>query len=498
NTDTDVVTIDAVDQAPTADAGSDRSGVQIGSTVTLDGSNSSDPQGQTLSYQWSFASKPGASTTTITDATKATASFKPDVEGTYELSLQVTDPDGNSDTDKVTVGVVGPTPTADAGSKKTGVKVGETVSLDGSGSSDPQGQTLTYAWSFKSRPSGSTATITDASKVSASFQPDEPGTYKIKLTVTDPDGNTDSDKVTVKVVNQKPTADIAVSSADSAHGEYKKGTSVTLDGTGSSDPEGKSLTYSWTFANKPGSSTATIQSASSATASFTPDVVGTFEVKLVVKDQAGKKGSAKQTVPAVDDLKPTASIALTGGTSAHGEYKTGASITLDGTSSSDPEGGSLTYSWAFASKPNGSTSTIQSASSDTASLTPDVAGTYDIDLTVTDSAGNTHTASASVVAVDDLTPVADVAGSTSRTVTLQGGTATISLDGSASSDEEDMNSALTFAWDKKSGPGSVTYSAASSASTDATVSVAGTYELRLTVTDTSGNTDTVVVTVQVN
>jgi len=69
--------------------------VGIGETANLDGSNSSDPDGDAITYNWTFVEKPTNSQTTILNATDAQASFVPDARGTYKIQLTVSD--GNDD-----------------------------------------------------------------------------------------------------------------------------------------------------------------------------------------------------------------------------------------------------------------------------------------------------------------------------------------------------------------------------------------------------------------
>jgi len=93
-------------------------------------------------------------------------------------------------------------PTADAGSDRT-VAVGNTVQLDGSGSSDPEGAGLSYDWALTDRPQSSTAEIQRATTAQPSLEPDVAGTYVVKLTVTDPDGASATD--TVQIQAQEPS-----------------------------------------------------------------------------------------------------------------------------------------------------------------------------------------------------------------------------------------------------------------------------------------------------
>ncbi len=88
-------------------------------------------------------------------------------------------------------------PTADARADRT-VAVGDTVRLDGTGSSDPEGAGLSYDWALTSRPQSSTAEIQNATTAQPSLEPDLPGTYVARLTVTDPDGASATDMVRIQ------------------------------------------------------------------------------------------------------------------------------------------------------------------------------------------------------------------------------------------------------------------------------------------------------------
>jgi hypothetical protein len=184
-------------QAPTANAGADQT-VSVGATVALNGAGSSDPDGDALTYQWAFVSRPAGSAAALSSATAAAPTFVADRAGTYLISLTVRDPDDASATDQVsiTANAVNRAPTANAGADRT-VSVGQAASLDGSASSDPDGDPLTYQWTFTSRPAGSAAALTGATAVAPSFTPDVAGAYVISLTVNDGALSSAADSVTV-------------------------------------------------------------------------------------------------------------------------------------------------------------------------------------------------------------------------------------------------------------------------------------------------------------
>ncbi len=214
-----------VGNPPVANAGVDLD-AKVNSSVTLNGTGSSDPDGA-LTYSWALTTRPDGSSASINNGTQATATFTPDVEGTYVATLTVTDTDGNNDTDATTITVteaVGNPPVAvivdENGSAITEDRRNNTVAvttaynLDGTDSYDLDNDLLTYAWTIASKPSGSTtATITGNDQNKAVFTPDVAGEYTVRLTVSDPGGNTNSAEVTI-TANTSPVIVSGTISAD--------------------------------------------------------------------------------------------------------------------------------------------------------------------------------------------------------------------------------------------------------------------------------------------
>ena len=181
-------------------------------------------------------------------------------------------------------------PTAVAGSNQT-IAAGQTVYLNGSGSFAPDttSASLGYAWSFVSTPSGSRATLSGATTATPSFLADQQGTYAVALVVTDPVSGLSSapSRLIISSVWSPPTA-----SAGSAQSSVV-GVAVTLSGSGT-DPNGLPLTFAWSLVSTPTGSAATLVGANTPTASFTPDMLGSYTAGLVVSDQFG--GSPQSTV----------------------------------------------------------------------------------------------------------------------------------------------------------------------------------------------------------
>ena len=291
--------------APKAVAGADQS-VALSATVQLDASASSDPDGDALSYAWALAKKPDGSGASLSGDT-VRATFTPDMVGTFEVTVTVSDGELSA-SDSLLVSVSGPqnrAPRADAGLEQT-VETGATVTLDASASSDPEKETLTYAWTLQAL-QGSAAALSDASSVTPSFTADVEGTYTASLTVSD-GVNSASDTVTVtarapNATNRPPVAEAGSSQV------VQEGAFVTLDGSGSSDPDGDTLTYTWTWLTWPEQNSAdapALTGADTARPTFTADAPGGYTAELTVSD--GSLSSQDRVSVEATSLQPTGTL----------------------------------------------------------------------------------------------------------------------------------------------------------------------------------------------
>src|ERR1035441_2528172 len=137
---------------PVANAGANQT-ARVGDTVTLDGSGSTNPSGVgTLTYSWAFTYRPAGSAH-LNNPTGVMPSFTVDVAGNFIIALTVSNGIASS-TSSVMVSTLNSPPVANAGPNQT-VSVGSKVLLDGSHSTDVDGNPLTYQWSLVGLPSGS-------------------------------------------------------------------------------------------------------------------------------------------------------------------------------------------------------------------------------------------------------------------------------------------------------------------------------------------------------
>ena len=200
---------------PTSDAGPDQS-IRAGDLVLLDGSNSFDDNtiSNLLLYDWNFSSLPQGSLAVLSNSDTAMPSFIADVAGTYVVELVVTDEAGLSSTpDEVEVSSDNLAPTAVAGDNQL-VIVGDTVTLDGSASNDPESDLLAYSWGIDSAPPSSAVTLNNPNVVITSFTPDVEGIYIISLVVSDFIGSSDPDTLEVTATSAEQLADILITDVD--------------------------------------------------------------------------------------------------------------------------------------------------------------------------------------------------------------------------------------------------------------------------------------------
>ena len=195
--------------------------------VTFDASESYDPDGIIVSYEWNF----GDGTT----ATGITVSHSYPATGEYTVTLTVTDDDGAIDTAKVKKTVLNQGPLAAFTESAHTVDTDETIYFDASDSYDPDGIIISYSWDFGD---GNTATGVEAEHA---YQ--NSGTYTVTLTVTDNDGATDTVNAAKIILSKAPVPPVALFTENAT--VAKTDETIHFDASDSYDPDGTIVSYEW-------------------------------------------------------------------------------------------------------------------------------------------------------------------------------------------------------------------------------------------------------------
>jgi hypothetical protein len=399
-------------RAPIAEAG-DSQWLDLGQTVTLDGSASEVCCEAVLAYQWSFKQVPLESA--VDDAVfgtgngspeARTAQWIPDVPGTYVVALVVSDDVLASPEDIMVIEMAknNEDPIAQAGDDQSGL-VGQMIQFDGTESSDERGVELEYEWILAAVPDDSSLTNTDifdADRSIATIVPDVPGSFVLGLRVYDKTDWSAPDYATARVGsdNAPPVAD----AGDGGAVPPCESSAFRLNGLGSFDPESTPLQFDWTLKSVPDGSTANIDNFDDNTIAspvFSPDVFpGEYAFWLQVFDGEGwsaydsvaftvSNTDANTTPIAVINTDTTVSItADCPNVSGSRVCKPCApKLFVTGLGSTDVDGHEISYSW---SAPDGSFDTFDQNESNfigdefAAIYTVDTTHTYTINLEVSD------------------------------------------------------------------------------------------------------------------
>ena len=366
-------------QSPVANAGSAET--ITGNAVTLNGSASVDPDGSIVEYYWVQTSGPSSSVIANNFAVTTTASNL--LPGQYAFLLQVKDNAGalSYAEKRVTINavVVNQAPVPNAGIAQTITLPVNSITLDGTASSDPDGSIVEHYWVQTNGPAA--AVIANNFSAATTAGSLVQGAYTFLLQVKDNSGALSyaEKKVTVNAatgVNQPP-----VSNAGSAVTIVLPANTAVLNGSASSDPDGNIVEYYWMQTSGP--SAVAIPNNFSVSNTVTNLVKGVYTFLLQVKDNAGALAYSVKTVtvssslvnqPPVSNAGTAQSIVLPANTG-----------TLDGSASNDPDGSIVQYYWSQVSGPTAAVIGDNFAVTTTAA--PLVNGVYLFQLQVKDNSG---------------------------------------------------------------------------------------------------------------
>jgi len=456
------------DYAPIVEAGTSKQSDPT--RIYLNGSASYDPNGDSLSYSWTQVSGPQA---TLENPSSSNASFMGIKSGTYRFMLSCSDGRATS-TDTVDIIINNLAPSVNAGNDMT-IDSGSSITLQATGA-DANDDTLTFAWT---RLEGPAISLPALNTQNITLTPQNAGQYRFSVACSDGVNTSEADEIIliVNAVNQAPTAD----AGDDA--DVELATLVVLDGSRSTDPDNDQLTYIWKQLSGP---QVALADALKEKASFNAAVTGTYIFELSVSD------AAVSSIPDTVTIRVLAhNMAPIADAGADQLTKVGTVVSLNASSSYDPDNHALTYSWT---QTQGASVQMYGMLTSKPTFTPTVSGVLEFKVVVSDGQAASEDMVTVTVESINRVPVAEAGEAQTLTLPMTFG-GKIILDGSLSSDPD--GDTLTFIWSQLSGPG-VSLTGANTVNPSFTPTVAGTYVFELKASDGKdmSTADTVTITVQ--
>lgn len=470
----------------------------LGSIFTLDSSQVKASDGSAVTSSWSVQLQPPGSSAKI-QASGSRFQFTPDLLGDYVLKARVTDSRGIYSDALYTLRVIYTPPSTttmivapnfSAGrveQSPVDTTLGTNFLLDTSALLASDGSAVRTTWTVLQRPDGSQAPLV-GNDPRVQFRPDQLGLYKLLAHVEDQRGAYSETVLPINVRYMAPsTTNILVdrsftgTTVEQAPISASLGSVFTLDTSAIRSSDGTPLTSSWQILAQPGSSRAQL-SGSGSRYQFTPDVLGTYRLKVRVQDVRGAWGESIYTL-SVLNTPPEARASVNASPVAAISYgsarvQAGATVTLRGGASYDADGDTLSYRWSLVNAPGGSSAALSSTSASDTVITFDKDGDYTIALRVTDPQG-AYSDRQITIGVGDAPPV--IVYDHSSWTALTGSTATASAEYSYSP----QGRSLTYAWTLDSRPAgsAATIANGSSSRLSFTPDVAGTYVASVIVSD---------------
>jgi hypothetical protein len=381
----------------------------VGEAIQVDGTGSQDPEGEALTFAWSFVEAPAGSEAEYNDPTLARPSFVPDLPGTYVVGLLI-DAGGRTATatGRVEVGVCGSRAPvvgsieADPAEPASGDTVQLTAEISDEDNTDEScalDQVLGLRWELREKPSASDTELNDPTLRNPTFRADAPGEYVIDLTVTDDTGRR-SAVSTIRVVAAACGAAtpeierLAVSPATPVAGQVVRLSSVVRDADNEGECNaGQTVTYEWTLIERPEESQTELGESFLPEPNLLVDVPGTYTIGLIVTDDTGRE-SEQQTFSISVEGCGTAPPSVDAAVPSPARPNTGDRVTLAVTVS-DPDNDPfncglsqrLTVRSSLISRPAGSTAAMAPSVGRSPSFTADLAGEYIVRTVVSDDTG---------------------------------------------------------------------------------------------------------------
>src|SRR5205823_2482168 len=290
-------TVTVTNVAPTASLNSPASVVE-GSSIALSLTGASDPSSVDggAGFQYAFDCGDGAGYGAFGSANSTTCPTSDN--GSRTVRGRIRDKDGGVSEYTATVSVTNAAPVISSITGPTGsINIGATAtvisSFSDAGVTDTH--TVLYNWGDGVTTTGSVTESNGSGTTSGSHAYTAPGSFTVRVTVTDKDGGSASNTTVVTVANGAPTAVVG--------GPYtgNEGSAVSFDGSASTDPDADVLTYDWNFGDG-----STHGSGVRPTHTYTDN--GTYTVTLIVSDSRGASSTASSTTATIANIAPTATF----------------------------------------------------------------------------------------------------------------------------------------------------------------------------------------------
>ena len=456
-------------QPPTAVASADPTSGTAPLDVQFTGSNSSDADGTISSYAWDFGDGGTASTAdplyTYTSA------------GTYQAVLTVTDDLGATDTDTVTVTVNAAgnqPPSATIISPPAGavLALNSTINIAGD-ASDPEDGAVpaaNFVWTAD-LPNGQVDYPVGSGTKTVSTTTSLPGTYTLRLKVTDSQGLDDVQTVVFEVAaGAANVAPVAYFTASKTSGPAPL--AVSFNSSLSTDPDGSISSRSWDFGDG--------TSSTLVSPSHTFQSAGTYTVVLTVTDNDGATGTSSTTITVTGGggggNQPPTAVASATPTSGDAPL----AVQFTGSNSTDSDGSITSYAWDFG---DGGTSSVADPA-----YTYNSAGTFNARLIVTDDGGLQDTAFVTITVTQPNQPPTATITQPADGATFTVGQS-VAFAGEGTDPEDGTLPASAFTWTSIAPDGVERPLASGVKSGSGTPTVPGNYTIRLKVEDSGGLTD---------
>ncbi len=330
-------------------------------SITFNASQSSDPDGDQLSFQWEFSDGQ------LMNGVQVSRSFN--FVNQYSVTLKVSDGRGGESFASININIFNRLPVAAAGGPYN-TKPGNSTNFDASASSDADGDILTYTWNF----GDNTPPVVGDAQISHLYS--SLGAYQVILKAQDNLGGFSYDTTTAVISNNLlPIVEIRASEV-SVIGACNDSYQIDFTIDTAQDPDGSVAGYEWDFDD------GSPHSNSNTSVSHTFAVPGVYDVKLWVTDNEQARGVDSIRISLTADQPPVASFTMTKDT-----VKVNTLVGFDASSSSDIDGGIVSFVWNFGD------GTIFPSSQPTATHTYQTTGTANVLLTVSDGCGKTGIAS---------------------------------------------------------------------------------------------------------